>query len=283
MHHCKHSKDTLKHKVHKYLESSTVEVTIILLIVIDVLLLSTEAFIDQHWLCLNGRVASGVNIETLKAMDTKPDSSLFFPPVGSHSTPSSGSHDSEEHQYQRRHESASHQRSSATRSHSEIRTKPDYGPISVPISRLLVHPDGHVIEEVLVCETKVYVTAHSIAHTCHILSICILAIFMVELCTKIWLDPQEFFSSRLEVGDFVIVSVSLVVDILLLLVAGDGYAWIPLLLVFCRLWRIVRATHAVAEIVHIELGKREELDRRLADIERQIAAIKVSKGCGELP
>jgi len=135
-------------------------------------------------------------------------------------------------------------------------------------------------EQVLVCETPEGHHAEHITHTCHLLSIAILCIFMAELLLKIWVHGKEFFHSAFEVLDLIIVSLSLVCDLWIsrLVEAGgeaDGSGNLAaaetasVLLIILRFWRVVRIAHGFYEIQHMDSERvMKQLEEKDAEIER---------------
>merc|ERR1712232_1376567 len=85
----------------------------------------------------------------------------------------------------------------------------------------------------LVCETRNDPTAHKIVHTVHYMSIAILCFFMLEVLAKIYVDPQEFFSSNFEILDLVVVSISLMMDT----VVEAKFEEVLEVLIVARMWR----------------------------------------------
>lgn len=136
---------------------------------------------------------------------------------------------------------------------------------------------GHHPEQALVCETKYGHSAHTIHHTCHMFSIAILVIFLIELLLKMWIAPKAFFADWLHILDLFVVVTSLVIDIYvsyLIEASKSGAAGkeahdaatIATLLVILRLWRVVRIAHGFNEIRNIELEKQH---KELEDLEEK--------------
>ncbi len=72
----------------------------------------------------------------------------------------------------------------------------------------------------------------------HYISIGILSIFMVEICVKIFAFRLEFFKSKMEVLDAIIVVVSFALDIAF--ATNEGLTSALGLLIVFRLWRVTR-------------------------------------------
>ncbi|XP_033102172.1 voltage-gated hydrogen channel 1-like isoform X2 [Anneissia japonica] len=90
----------------------------------------------------------------------------------------------------------------------------------------------------------------------HYMSIAILSIFMVEIVFKLYAFRLEFFKHKLEVFDAVIVIVSFVLDIVFLIYEETFMAVIQLL-IFLRLWRIVRIVNGL--VISVESKAHEKI------------------------
>jgi len=152
----------------------------------------------------------------------------------------------------------------------------------------VLQPDAfHSAHDFLVCESPHGHHAHHLTHTCHTLSIVILCIFMVELLLKIWIHGKEFFRSAFEVLDLVIVTLSLVCDLVIARMAesgGEGENGIVavetanILLIVMRCWRIVRIVHGFYEIQYMDNERVEkQLQVKDAEIERLQAIVDSKK------
>lgn len=237
-----------------YANKTRLEVALIALIVADVLLLSTEAVIDNHWACVNGEVVHGASQEQLRG--------------------SVALNVGEDHNGVQTFRKRLRWQQFLGIGDGEGRGADDH----VDHNHIGGHGE-HAPAEVLTCETKNGHTAHHIAHTCHLLSIVILCYFMTDLLIKMWLDPHEFFESLSECVDLLIVSVSLAIDVFLLCFKHSAdLEWIPVILVCCRFWRIVRITHAAYEVVAIERKHWQDLSTKLAEAEAELAKLKAAEG-----
>ena len=72
----------------------------------------------------------------------------------------------------------------------------------------------------------------------HYISIGILGIFMIEITVKLFAFRLDFFKSKMEVFDAIIVVVSFVLDIVY--ASAEGIESAVGLLVILRLWRVAR-------------------------------------------
>lgn len=141
------------------------------------------------------------------------------------------------------------------------------------------HSHGHHVDAALVCETRHGPQSHGIEHFCHMASIYILSIFLVEILGKLWVNTHEFIRSPVEMLDLVVVSLSLFVDVIVLPFITDpetrGEAELVVaLLIVCRGWRIVRIFHGAFEVVHHQIEHEEKLNHRIHELQDALRAIK---------
>jgi len=146
------------------------------------------------------------------------------------------------------------------------------------------HGHGHGHEEVnlaLVCDHPEGHHAHHISHTCHMLSIGILCIFLVELLLKYWIHPKHFCSSKFELLDLFVVVSSLIVDIYISWLISEHKAgakdaqYILILLIVLRLWRVVRIVHGVYQIKTMEDERgQSQVEEKEKEIERLKAVLR---------
>lgn len=144
------------------------------------------------------------------------------------------------------------------------------------------HHGGHGHHEAaLVCETRHGPQSHQIEHTCHQASILILSIFLVEILGKLWVNTHEFIRSPVEMLDLVVVSVSLIVDVIVIPMIQDPETrseaeLVVALLIVCRAWRIVRIFHGAFEVVHHQIEHEEKLNERIHELEDALRRIRPS-------
>eukprot|EP01120_Amphizonella_sp_Union-15-10_P013783 TRINITY_DN6495_c1_g1_i1.p1 TRINITY_DN6495_c1_g1~~TRINITY_DN6495_c1_g1_i1.p1 ORF type:complete len:133 (-),score=26.83 TRINITY_DN6495_c1_g1_i1:74-472(-) len=89
----------------------------------------------------------------------------------------------------------------------------------------------------------------------HILSVAILCIFEFEILLLFFALGRKFFSKFMYVLDLIVVTISLVIDILLSEVLSS-------LLILFRLWRLLRIVHGVYASIE-ESTKDKERERRV--------------------
>ncbi|XP_041456375.1 voltage-gated hydrogen channel 1-like isoform X2 [Lytechinus variegatus] len=107
------------------------------------------------------------------------------------------------------------------------------------------------------------------ANVLHYMSLGILSIFMIELMIKIPVFWMEFFRSKLEVFDGIIIVISFVLDIVSL-IFEEQFAVLQLL-VLLRLWRIVRVVNGVILSVETQAKKKIETQKHLrVEVEHEL-------------
>lgn len=152
-----------------------------------------------------------------------------------------------------------------------------------------MHGTGHGYGrvEALICETKLGPQSHEIVHFCHQASITILVLFMVEILSKLWIHPQEFMRSPVEVLDLIVVSLSLFVDVFVVPNIKEPrrkseVSLVVILLVVARFWRVVRIFHGLFEVVNVlcEIEREEKLYTRMQNLEAEIR--RYDPGCALL-
>jgi len=85
---------------------------------------------------------------------------------------------------------------------------------------------------------------HSLSLIFQSLSLAILSLFMIELIFKLWAMGTNFFRSKMEIFDAVIVIVSWSLDIAFFHHSDEVNA--ISMLIFLRMWRLIRIVHAIA-------------------------------------
>jgi len=233
-----------KRRMGEILENKWFEILIMFLVICDVLLVTVEAGVDHHVLCIGGKVvpvpehhgaASLVGVSSTVARRLRqPQSALAVLDIMSSHDP----HDLHGHH-----------------------TEPN---------------------EVLQCDTREGHRAHHLTHTCHVLSIAILVFFMIEILLKLWVNPEHFMASFVHKLDLVVVSISLIIDAILIpyiesqveegsaeeksskdieLVAG--------LLIISRSWRFVRIFHGFYEEYHT-------IEEKTANVKKENAKLRLA-------
>ncbi len=112
------------------------------------------------------------------------------------------------------------------------------------------------------------------------MSVAILCIFEVELLLKVFILKKEFFCHKLLVLDLVIVTTSIVLDIVLH-VLGSSYGDLAALLAVVRVWRFVRVIHGILEVDkgHMEEKYKErehELEKEIYELTEKLKLANAS-------
>mmetsp|Transcript_36332 Transcript_36332/g.100118 ORF Transcript_36332/g.100118 Transcript_36332/m.100118 type:complete len:293 (-) Transcript_36332:82-960(-) len=138
---------------------------------------------------------------------------------------------------------------------------------------LRLEPQETEEPEALVCEGENGPRAHELAHACHLASVAILVIFMVEIIAKLAVNPSEFCSNPYEILDLVVVTIALVLD-----TAGKSFAEMAAeVIIVCRFWRFVRILHGFLEIYDHEAEIIEELKDDLAKAEARCKELEQTR------
>lgn len=138
------------------------------------------------------------------------------------------------------------------------------------------HGHGHHHAGSLVCEDEHGPATHETLHFCHTASITILTIFLIEILAKFWVNPKEFVRSPVELLDLTVVTLSLIVDAVILPMVHDPKQKaelhaVEVLLMLCRGWRVVRIFHGIFEIAHHQIEEHEKLEHQLEAMCKTIA------------
>lgn len=119
-------------------------------------------------------------------------------------------------------------------------------------------------EEEEICEPGLEVTGYpagcdlahlSTVHTAEVvlfsLTIAILSLFMIELLLQMAaMTPCVFFRNGMYGIDFIIISVSLVLEITFFTLEEDAFSSLLGLLILGRVWRFIRISHGLVEVTH---------------------------------
>eukprot|EP00187_Rhodella_violacea_P007968 CAMPEP_0174892840 /NCGR_PEP_ID=MMETSP0167-20121228/7740_1 /TAXON_ID=38298 /ORGANISM="Rhodella maculata, Strain CCMP736" /LENGTH=291 /DNA_ID=CAMNT_0016131453 /DNA_START=100 /DNA_END=975 /DNA_ORIENTATION=+ len=109
------------------------------------------------------------------------------------------------------------------------------------------------------CDPHKWSNVHTAEDVLFGLTITILSTFMVELNVEmIALGPCVFFRQFFFLLDYVIITVSLALEIVLHSLSDDSVQALVGLLVFVRIWRFVRIGHGIAEITNEVVHKDHE-------------------------
>ncbi|KAG7367137.1 hypothetical protein IV203_029807 [Nitzschia inconspicua] len=100
------------------------------------------------------------------------------------------------------------------------------------------------------CDEQKWHVVHSLELAMFWTTICILSIFMIEILIEIWaLSPSVFFRQCFYTMDFIIVSVSLILELLFHFLSRTWAEELAGFVVFFRLWRFVRIGHGIVEFI----------------------------------
>jgi hypothetical protein len=96
---------------------------------------------------------------------------------------------------------------------------------------------------------------HTVETFLFAVTIFVLSVFMLELtASMIALTPQIFFRQFFFLLDYVIITVSLVLEVVFHVIGDDAiYEYVAGLLVVSRIWRFVRIGHGIVEILPMKL------------------------------
>ncbi|KAJ6648245.1 Voltage-gated hydrogen channel 1 [Pseudolycoriella hygida] len=137
---------------------------------------------------------------------------------------------------------------------------------------------------------------HSLSMILQSLSLSILSLFMIELAFKLWALRSKFFESKMEIFDAIIVIVSWSLDIVFFHHGDDADA--ISMLIFLRMWRLIRIVHAIAvsmitPVVHqleqeehahyVTEVKLEKLTEYTKELEIEIKELRQLLDDGEQP
>jgi hypothetical protein len=121
------------------------------------------------------------------------------------------------------------------------------------------------------CDEERYHGVHLTEMTFFYMTITILSIFMIELTiSMIALTPAIFFRQFFFALDFIIISVSLILEITFHVLGDDLYQSLSGLLVIIRIWRFIRIGHGIVELTN-EAAHKE--DHHLMEYTKELRAI----------
>lgn len=255
---------SIKYKVGVIIGSRWVEFAIMVLLFIDLVLVKIEVGVNNHILCIEGVLLSIPQEKILELRDVEGPADTNFQILQPAQNMSLIS----------RRKSLLSQRKlvsvqSSLAGEGSGRSVSEEQEAELAVARStgehVHHPAGS-----LICEDKHGHTAHHLEHTCHMWSTIILCIFMLELMIKIWVSPRVFFGNIYHVLDFVIVSLSLAFDIASYLLQWMGLEIVSVILIICRLWRILRIVHALFELVHTQVEHVDELEHEVAETQAEL-------------
>eukprot|EP00794_Sanderia_malayensis_P009968 gene9968-10991_t len=123
---------------------------------------------------------------------------------------------------------------------------------------ILVLIDSATVIAILIIDTTVKDehnhAAHLTTEILHFISICILAIFLVEITVKLFALGLRFFKHKMELFDAFIVITSFVLDVVMLHEAGTAAE----IIILFRLWRVTRIVNGMI----MSVKKKSEKEKR---------------------
>jgi len=258
--HSLHEKDTWQYKLGHFLERPAVEAALLVLLFVDICCVVLEGGIDLSWWCFHGHQVA-----------VAPERLIDMAMASHQHEPSSGGATSHASAHQ-----VTHLLQTAVMLPVRLRRSTSVGMLSVDL--------GHGHPESLVCEGEGGATTEFIEEACHHLSIGILCLFFAENLLKMSMHFQEFFSRTLHVIDFVVVTVSLICDAVIapwLARNGDKATGGELelftgVLLFFRIWRVIRVMHGIFEVLHAEVESTEKLEDELKVAQRRIRSLEAA-------
>lgn len=140
-------------------------------------------------------------------------------------------------------------------------------------SPALLQEDGEEEGAAWICESNEGEKTKLIQSICHYSSIGILVLFFLEQVMKVYVAGKHYFENGYHVLDFVVITVSLVLDAFLTPML-ESYGWdattydsLMCLLVLLRFWRIVRIIHGVEEIM---TAHEEALLKTISELQEEL-------------
>jgi len=105
--------------------------------------------------------------------------------------------------------------------------------------------------------------AHHTEQALHIISLCILSLFAVEVSLLVVSFGKEFFKHPWYILDFVVIFLSIILD-------ASMHSDEAELLLILRLWRVVRIIHGIHTYREIEHKEKEQLHRKVEHLEQKV-------------
>lgn len=274
------------------MNSLYLDILVVLLVVIDVFLVTTEIFIDAHLLCIR---PTHVNVSPQEVVDLVPASKVYtrsrlsallevpwatrFPDSHSDSDSSSAAggqklategHEATLPTHHPRTKTSTriarmlslvvdaHGSTVGADANMDAMTAASFGEVQAAQASTITLLESHAAGA-LICEDRGGPVSHSIAHNAHLASICILAVFFFELCLKLMVDPEEFCHSWMHIFDFFIVTISLFMDT----VMHRYFQEVVAVLIIMRMWRVVRIAHGFIELYDNEAEARVRIEEEV--------------------
>lgn len=226
-----HGADSWRYKVVKFLHSGRVQVLLMGLLFLDVLIL----FVEMLFLA---------NYPHCSLIER--DAVSCCPAASSSSTAEAAASENEADTHSRFLESSTE--SHASNSSSSGGHHSDVCAIS----------GGEAVQQFTAgCDEHKWATIHTVEEVLFALTLTILSLFMIELTlSMIALTPQIFFRQFFFLLDFVIVSISLSLEIFFHFKKDDLYQTLVGILVLIRIWRFIRIGHGIVELTN-EVAHKE--------------------------
>merc|ERR1712166_1265656 len=106
-------------------------------------------------------------------------------------------------------------------------------------------------------------------------SITILVIMLIDILLKFWVNPAEYVQSPWEVLDLVVVSLSLIIDVLVIPMIDNPEhksetELLMVALIVVRFWRVIRIAHGFFEVVGGEIERVKVLTDRIQSLKAQM-------------
>jgi hypothetical protein len=143
------------------------------------------------------------------------------------------------------------------------------------------HGHGRHREKTLLCEGPHGKRAHKLHFRCHVIGLSILAVFILELVIKAWINPAQFFRSKLQVLDLVIVVLSFTLDFVWPIFESRHPEYLEarsdlvrVFILFVRLIRVVKVMHATSEVLHKGLHYVKEMKAVIREKDEEIEKLK---------
>jgi len=129
------------------------------------------------------------------------------------------------------------------------------------------------------CDSHKYQSAHDVHDVLFFVSVIILSMFAIELMLLVVALGIKFCENKLYILDLIVVGASLGLEIGLKLVDQEELAALSGLIIFARIWRLVRVGHGLYT-TGSEINEREihELKHHLGVLEKELHAMGYHAG-----
>lgn len=128
------------------------------------------------------------------------------------------------------------------------------------------------------CDPHKWERIHSVESVIFAITVCILAVFFLELNLQaVALGPSVFFHQLFLAFDYVVVAVSLFLELLLHFLHEDRLATLFGLLIFARIWRFIRIGHGIVEVTsELIHARHEDVFKYIVELENVITDNKLT-------